>query len=96
MPAKRASKPITITLPAAMAKKVKARVASGDYESASEVIREGLRALDAQEAALEEWLRTEGVKRLQAYKANPQDTSSAKDMRARLDAHMKKPVARRK
>ncbi|NWG54644.1 MAG: type II toxin-antitoxin system ParD family antitoxin [Hydrogenophilaceae bacterium] len=69
MPAKRASKPITITLPAAMARKVKARVASGAYESASEVIREGLRALDAQEAALEQWLKTEGAARLRDLKA---------------------------
>jgi putative addiction module CopG family antidote len=79
-----------------MAKKVKARVASGAYESASEVVREGLRALEAQEAALEEWLKTEGVKRLKAHKANPQDTVSVKEMRARSDAHMKKREARRK
>lgn len=58
---------LTITLPPDLSRLVKEKVASGGYESESEVIREGLRALQAQEAAVEEWLRTEGVARYDAY-----------------------------
>ena len=50
--ATRANKPITVTL-GPLAERVEARVRSGAYASASEVIRAGLRALDREEAMLE-------------------------------------------
>ncbi len=86
----RQSKPLTITLPQKMADDVKARVASGAYASESEVIREGLRALAAQEEALEHWLKTEGPKRFAEYKANPDDSLTPKEMRSRMKAHATK------
>jgi antitoxin ParD1/3/4 len=52
----RKSKPITVTL-GEMQERVDARVRSGDYSSASEVLRAGIRALDREEAALNEWMR---------------------------------------
>jgi antitoxin ParD1/3/4 len=52
----RSSKPITVTL-GEMQEKVEARVRSGAYASASEVVRAGLRALDREEAALDAVLR---------------------------------------
>jgi len=39
-----------------MAQMVKDKVASGTYASESEVIRDGLRALQARDAAIERWL----------------------------------------
>jgi antitoxin ParD1/3/4 len=63
----RKTKSLSITLPHDMAKLVKDKVASGDYATESEVVREGLRALRLQDAALEQWLRTEGVARYDAY-----------------------------
>jgi putative addiction module CopG family antidote len=39
-----------------MAQMVKDKVASGAYASESEVIRDGLRALQARDAAIERWL----------------------------------------
>ena len=63
---------LSITLPHDMAKAVKEKVASGAYATESEVIREGLRALREREAALEDWLRTEGVARYDAYQRHPQ------------------------
>ncbi len=63
--------PITITLPHEMAAMVKAKVASGEYASDSEVIRDGLRILLARDAALEKWLREEVVKSYQEHVANP-------------------------
>lgn len=96
----RASKPLTITLPAKMAAKVKARVAGGDYASESEVIRDGLRALEREdelhEAELEHWLRTEGAKRVAAYEAGEMKLIPAPAMRARLGAYMKRRRAKAK
>jgi antitoxin ParD1/3/4 len=47
---------LSITLPHDMAQMVKDKVASGSYASESEVIRDGLRALQARDAAIERWL----------------------------------------
>jgi antitoxin ParD1/3/4 len=58
---------LKVTLPREMAESVKEKVAAGSYASESEVILEGLRALEAREAAVEDWLRTEGVARYDAY-----------------------------
>jgi antitoxin ParD1/3/4 len=52
----RTSKPLTVTL-GRQQTLVDARLASGAYESASEVIRAGLRALDREEAALNDIMR---------------------------------------
>jgi antitoxin ParD1/3/4 len=49
----------TISLPADQASFIDAKVASGDYASASEVVRAGLRALRERDAAVERWLRGE-------------------------------------
>jgi antitoxin ParD1/3/4 len=54
----RASRPITVTL-GDLHDRVAERVSSGAYASASEVVRAALRALDREEAALNEWLRKE-------------------------------------
>jgi antitoxin ParD1/3/4 len=55
--AMRASKPITVTL-GELQRRVDARVKSGAYTSASEVIRAGLRALDREDEALTDlWRR---------------------------------------
>ena len=52
----RTSRPITVTL-GDLQKRVEARVKSGAYASASEVMRAAVRALDREEAALGDWLR---------------------------------------
>jgi antitoxin ParD1/3/4 len=52
----RTSRPITITL-GGLQKRVAARVQSGAYASASEVVRAAIRALDREDAAVDEWLR---------------------------------------
>ncbi len=70
-----------------MAQLVKEKVASGAYATESEVIREGLRALSARDAAEEEWLRTEGVARYDAYHRSPRRGRPAAEVFARLRAH---------
>jgi antitoxin ParD1/3/4 len=52
----RSTQSLSITLPNDMAQMVKDKVASGAYASESEVIRDGLRALQARDAAIERWL----------------------------------------
>jgi antitoxin ParD1/3/4 len=52
----RANKPISVTL-GPFAEKVERRVKEGRYASASEVIRDGLRALDREDALLDEILK---------------------------------------
>ena len=95
----RKTKSLSITLPHDMAQLVKDKVASGDYATESEVIREGLRALRLQDAALEQWLRTEGVARYDAYHRGEGAGRPASEVFARLRARADKqerPSARAK
>ncbi|GAA0550679.1 putative addiction module CopG family antidote [Rhizomicrobium palustre] len=78
--------PITITLPHEMAAMVKAKVASGEYASESEVIRDGLRAMLAREEALEKWLRTEVVQSCREYLADPSKAIPADQLMDRVRA----------
>ncbi len=87
----RKTQSLSITLPHDMAKAVKEKVTSGDYATESEVIREGLRALNERDAALEDWLRTEGVARYDAYKRNPRGRPAEKVF-ARLRQHHAKRI----
>ncbi len=85
----RSTQQMSITLPLEMANMVKSRVASGDYVSESEVIREGLRALQERENAVEHWLRTEVAATYDAYKADPNRAKPLdeawKDVEAMMD-----------
>jgi antitoxin ParD1/3/4 len=87
----RSSKPITVTLGPQQAA-VKARLKSGAYGSASEVMRAALRALDREEAALEEILRH----KVAASLSDPRPSIPAEDVFARLHAHHAKQVKARK
>jgi len=78
--------PLSITLPHDMAAMVKAKVASGEYATESEVIRDGLRALQARDAALEKWLRDEVAKSYDEYAADPSTGIPAGEVMARLRA----------
>jgi antitoxin ParD1/3/4 len=82
----RTTHPITITLPHDMAAMVKAKVASGEYATESEVIRDGLRALQARDAAIERWLRDEVAKSYDEYAADPGIGIPAGEVMARLRA----------
>jgi antitoxin ParD1/3/4 len=72
-----------------MARAVKQRDKSGKYASESEVIREGLRALEAHEEAIEYWLQTGGVARYEAWRAHPGRTISVAEDRAALKQHIR-------
>ena len=82
----RSTQQFSVTLPNEMAAQVRARVASGEYASESEVIRDGLRALQARDRAVESWLRNEALPAYDAYKADPGRGLSIEEMRAGLAA----------
>ncbi|MGO7376321.1 type II toxin-antitoxin system ParD family antitoxin [Rhizobium ruizarguesonis] len=84
----RSTQQMSITLPVEMAKRVKQRVSNGDYASESEVIREGLRALQERENAVEHWLRTEVAATYDAYKADPTKATPLDEVWKRLEARM--------
>lgn len=66
----RTTRQMSVTLPIEMADMVRAKVERGDYASESEVIREGLRAMQEKDAAIERWLREEVVPAYDAYMAD--------------------------
>jgi putative addiction module CopG family antidote len=80
-----------------MAAMVKAKVASGEYATESEVIRDGLRTLLARDAAVESWLRDEVAKSYDEYAADPAIGIPAEEvmtrMRASYRARLVKPGA---
>lgn len=80
----RTTKQLSVTLPNEMAAQVRARVASGEYASESEVIRDGLRALQARDRAVEKWLHNEAVPALDAWRADPSRGIPLDDVRAGL------------
>ena len=82
----RSTQQMSVTLPHEMAQLVRNKVASGEYASESEVIRDGLRSLVARDRALEEWLRTDVVGAYNDLRANPESGVSLKQVRARLAA----------
>lgn len=67
----RSTQQFSVTLPNEMAALVRAKVASGEYASESEVIRDGLRALGARERALNDWLTQQALPSYDAYRADP-------------------------
>jgi antitoxin ParD1/3/4 len=84
----RTTQQLSITLPVEMAKLVKDKVASGAYASESEVVREGLRALQERDMVVERWLREEVVPTYDRYRANAEATAPLDESAARLRAHM--------
>jgi putative addiction module CopG family antidote len=86
--------PISITLPHDMAAMVKAKVSSGEYATESEVIRDGLRTLQARDAALEKWLHGEVAKSYDEFAADPSRGIPAEDVMARLRASYRERLAK--
>lgn len=70
----------TISLPSEQSAFIDAKVAAGDYASASEVVRAGLRALKERDAAVERWLRQDVAPTVDAMAVDPARALSAKDV----------------
>lgn len=81
----RTSRPVTVTL-GDLHERVEARVKSGTYASASEVLRAGLRALDREEEALNDWMR----QKIRESLEDPRPSIPADEAFARLRAHARR------
>jgi antitoxin ParD1/3/4 len=84
----------TISLPVEHAAYIDAKVSSGAFGSASEVVRAGLRLLQDQDAALERWLKEDVGPAYDAMKGDPGRGRSAREVFAELRARHS-PAARR-
>ena len=80
----RTTQQFSVTLPKEMAELVRAKVASGEYASESEVIRDGLRSLVARDRAIESWLRSEVVPVAEALANDPERALSVTQVREHL------------
>jgi putative addiction module CopG family antidote len=80
----RTTQQLSITLPNDMADVVRAKVRTGEYATESEVIRDGLRALQARDRAVDSWLHHQVGSAYDALKADPSRAVSADQVRARL------------
>jgi putative addiction module CopG family antidote len=67
----RSTQQMSITLPVEMARMVKQKVTHGGYASESEVIREGLRALQERDSVVERWLHEQVAPAYDAMQADP-------------------------
>jgi antitoxin ParD1/3/4 len=82
----------TISLPSEHTTFIDAKVASGAYASASEVVRAGLRALQERDEAVERWLRDEVAPAYDKMKTDPKRGVSAKKVFADIRARHAQPL----
>lgn len=80
----------TISLPQEHAAYIDAKVASGDYASVSEVVREGLRSLKARDDAMEAWLRGPVVEAYDELEAHPERAIPLEDAFDQILARFKR------
>jgi antitoxin ParD1/3/4 len=85
----RVNKPVSVTL-GPLAAKAEARVRSGDYSSISEVLRDGIRALDREDATFEAILKAKVKEALADGRPDigPDEVTAA--LRSRHDERLKR------
>lgn len=76
--------PLTITLSPELAEKVRARAAAHGYATESEYVEDQLAEAVDENPELEEWLRTVGVARYDAYDADPTAVLTGDQLRASI------------
>jgi antitoxin ParD1/3/4 len=85
----RSTQQLSITLPTEMAEAIKSKVASGEYATESEVIRDGLRTLLARDRAVETWLQTQVGPAYDALKVDSSRVVTGEVLRKKLAAEHK-------
>lgn len=77
---------LIVTLPDDLADRVRAKVASGQYATESDVVIEALRTLQDSEQSVEQWLRAEVVQAYDELEADPASGVSLDEVRDSLAA----------
>jgi antitoxin ParD1/3/4 len=77
----------TVSLPSEQSEFIDAKVAAGEYASASEVVRAGLRALRERDAAVERWLNKEVAPTVDAMASDPARARSSDQVWSTIAAH---------
>jgi len=80
---------LQVTLPQDVLEFVQTKVKSGEYSSESEVIREGLAALQDKDAGFEMWAREVAVPAYERLVADPSRGVSLDQVRANIDARLR-------
>ncbi len=75
-----------VTLPPEMAAAVEAKIKSGAYASASDLMCDGVRALLARDAAVEKWLSEEVIAGHKEYLEDPSKGVPAESILERIKA----------
>ena len=82
------TKRLSFELPAELVELVEAKVATGEYDSESDVVADGLRALRADDPALKRWLREEVAPTYDVWDKGEMQAMSAEEVWANLEVHM--------
>jgi antitoxin ParD1/3/4 len=80
----RSTERFSITLTPELAELVRSMVESGQYATDSEVIRDGLRLIEARNRAVDSWLKTEVVPAYEKLKADPSRAISGEELDKRM------------
>lgn len=80
----------TVSLPSEQGAYIDRLVESGEYGSASEVVRAGIRALQQHDRAIEHWLRTEVAETYDRMKADPDRGIPIETVRAQFRERARK------
>lgn len=77
---------LSVLLPPDVVRKIKEKVASGEYATEGEVIRDGLRGLEEHDAATERWLREEAAESCREVAADRSGLVPVDDVLNRIKA----------
>ena len=81
---------VTIDLPAEQTAFIERLVESGEYDSASEVVKAGIEALQLHDREIEHWLRTEVADTFDRMQADPSRGIPLEDVIARFEKRASK------
>jgi Arc/MetJ-type ribon-helix-helix transcriptional regulator len=76
--------PITITIPAELSDRIRARIAEDGYADPLDVLEDGLDALEPDEQGLSHWLRTEVAAAVKDYQENPANVLTEDQLKTSL------------
>lgn len=82
----RSTQSFNISLTDDLAELVKSKVSTGEYATASDVIRDGLHALMERDQAVEQWLQQQVCPAYDALKKDPARAVTIEQVRARIAA----------